>query len=138
MQAASLRGCAPLRMPASSLGLLQLAGSGEGRWADCQAFFQHRFRKKILQSAEGPDFQQFTFETLLRSNRASSRRGPAEQFFCVGDTLAFTLQENPEFPSSTHRLSRHHHASRASSEGGCMRVFNSLFFTLKQNIREGI
>lgn len=58
---ATLRGCAGLWMPASSLGLLQLAGSREGRWAGCQAFFQHRFRKKILQSAKSPDFQQFTF-----------------------------------------------------------------------------
>lgn len=34
---------------------------GERRWAGCQVFFQHRFQKKILQSVESPDFQQFTF-----------------------------------------------------------------------------
>lgn len=44
----------------SSLGLSNSLATGESRWAHCQELFQQKFRKKILRSAESPDFQQFT------------------------------------------------------------------------------
>lgn len=59
--------CHPARMPSALYASILIRDypthlkQGERRRAGCQVFSRHRFRKKILQSVESSDFQQFTF-----------------------------------------------------------------------------
>lgn len=85
--------CHPARTPSALYASILIKDyptqlqEGETRWAGCQEFFQHRFWKNILPSAESPDFQQFTFYILLHSNHASSQGVPTKLIFCLNDTL---------------------------------------------------
>lgn len=83
----------PARMPLARLACsppkdypASLA-TGERRWARCQELFQQKFRKKILRSAESPDFQPSLSRFRYIATMQAHTGYPSELIFCLNDTL---------------------------------------------------
>lgn len=124
LQCATLRGYAVLWMPASSLGLIQLAGGRERRWAGCQVFFQHRFRKKILKVPRAQIFSSSLSRLCYIATMPARRRDPPVVILFQWHT-ALTLQESP---SSTYLLSEIITQTKPPMVGGCAGLIHFFFF----------